>query len=110
MEKIDALKAEIKGLEDDIAVLEDAQGLVEECDLGGMENMKKKIGIDVNENAVSAFEDFLKSGEVRDVTGLQLRDGAVIIPETIMAPEHEEHQFPRLGDLVRKVAVTTTTG
>lgn len=76
----------------------------------GVEDMKKKVVATGAENETAAFEEFLKTGEVRDVSGLALQDGAVIIPETILTPEHEQHQFPRLGNLVRKVAVSTTTG
>lgn len=76
----------------------------------GVEDMKKKVVATGSENETAAFEEFLKTGEVRDASGLALKDGAVIIPETILAPEHEQHQFPRLGNLVRKVAVSTTTG
>lgn len=76
----------------------------------GVEDMKKKVVATGSENETAAFEEFLKTGEVRDASGIALKDGAVIIPETILAPEHEQHQFPRLGNLVRKVAVSTTTG
>lgn len=76
----------------------------------GAKDMKKQVVATGAENETAAFEEFLKTGEVRDVSGLALTDGAVIIPETILAPEHEQHQFPRLGNLVRKVAVSTTTG
>lgn len=76
----------------------------------GLEDMKKMVVPTGAENETAAFEEFLKTGEVRDASGLALQDGAVIIPETIMTPEHEQHQFPRLGNLVRKVAVSTTTG
>ncbi|MFL2019653.1 phage major capsid protein [Weissella hellenica] len=76
----------------------------------GVEDMKKQVVATGAENETVAFEEFLKTGEVRDASGLALKDGAVIIPETILAPEHEQHQFPRLGNLVRKVAVSTTTG
>lgn len=76
----------------------------------GVEDMKKQVVATGAENETAAFEEFLKTGEVRDVSGLALQDGAVIIPETILTPEHEQHQFPRLGNLVRKVAVSTTTG
>lgn len=76
----------------------------------GVEDMKKKVVATGSENETAAFEEFLKTGEVRDASGIALKDGAVIIPETILAPEHEKHQFPRLGNLVRKVAVSTTTG
>lgn len=58
------------------------------------------------------FSEILKNGEIkRDATsGIKLSDGAVIIPEVILAPEKETHQFPRLGNLVRNVSVSTTTG
>lgn len=76
----------------------------------GVEDMKKQVVATGAENETVAFEEFLKTGEVRDASGIALKDGAVIIPEAILAPEHEQHQFPRLGNLVRKVAVSTTTG
>lgn len=58
------------------------------------------------------FENILKNGEIkRDATsGIKLSDGAVIIPEVILDPEKEVHQFPRLGNLVRNVSVSSTTG
>ena len=76
----------------------------------GVEDMKKQVVATGAENETAAFEEFLKTGEVRAVSGLALPDGKVIIPETILTPEHEQHQFPRLGNLVRKVTVSTTTG
>lgn len=76
----------------------------------GVEDMKKTVVPTGAENETAAFEDFLKTGEVRDASGLALKDGAVIIPETILAPEHEQHQFPRLGNLVSQMSVSTTTG
>lgn len=82
----------------------------EKRDAGGMEDMKLKLGGDVKDKQVAAFADYLKTGEVRDVTGIALKDGQVIIPETILTPEKEVHQFPRLGSLVRTESVTTTTG
>ncbi|GBG95196.1 phage capsid protein [Ligilactobacillus salitolerans] len=58
------------------------------------------------------FEEFLKKGKIeRDANShIALQDGSVIIPETILPAEHEQHQFPRLNSLVRKIAVKTTTG
>lgn len=51
------------------------------------------------------------TGELkRDTANVGLPTGAVLIPKTIMAPEHEQHQFPRLGNLVHNVSVSTTTG
>lgn len=58
-----------------------------------------------------SFHTFLKSEKVTtDLTGVGLSDGSILVPETILPAEHEEHQFPRLGTLVRNVAVSTTTG
>lgn len=82
----------------------------EKRDAGGMEDMKLKLGGEIADKKVTAFADYLKTGEVRDVTGLALNDGKVIIPETILTPTKEVYQFPRLGALVRTVSVTTTTG
>lgn len=51
------------------------------------------------------------TGELkRDTAGVGLPTGSVLIPKAIMAPEHEQHQFPRLGNLVHNVSVSTTTG
>ena len=72
--------------------------------------MKLKVGGEIADKKVTAFADYLKTGEVRDVTGLALNDGKVIIPETILTPTQEVYQFPRLGALVRTVSVTTSTG
>lgn len=74
-----------------------------------------------NQNAkkdtvVRDFANFLKTGKVADsirrddANNIGLSTGSVIIPETIMTPEHEQYQFPRLGSLVRTVKVSTTTG
>lgn len=82
----------------------------EKRDAGGLEDMKLKVGGEIADKKVTAFADYLKTGEVRDVTGLALNDGKVIIPETILTPTQEVYQFPRLGALVRTVSVTTSTG
>lgn len=82
----------------------------EKRDLGGIEDMKLKVGGEIADKKVTAFADYLKTGEVRDVTGIALKDGQVIIPEAILTPEKEVHQFPRLGSLVRTESVSTTTG
>lgn len=89
---------------------DEEEKVTEERDAGGAENMKIKLGDEATNAKVTAFADFLKTGEVRDVTGIALKDGQVIIPETILSPEKEVYQFPRLGSLVRTVSVTTTTG
>lgn len=71
---------------------------------------------DKKETVVRDFAKFLKTGETTDTirrddaNNIGLSKGSVIIPETIMTPEHEQHQFPRLGSLVRTVKVSTTTG
>lgn len=70
---------------------------------------------DPKESITRDFANFLKTGQVadsisRDDSNIGLKAGSVIIPETILTPEHEQHQFPRLGSLVRTVKVSTTTG
>lgn len=82
----------------------------EKRDAGGLQDMKLKVGGEIADKKVTAFADYLKTGEVRNVTGIALTDGKVIIPQTILTPEKEVHQFPRLGSLVRTESVTTTTG
>lgn len=67
----------------------------------------------VNKSAKDQFAHFLKTGEVtRDNTtgGIGLSNGQVLIPQDILPAEHEQHQFPRLGNLVRQIAVKHTTG
>lgn len=66
-----------------------------------------------NESAKDQFAHFLKTGEVtRDNTtgGIGLSNGQVLIPQDILPAKHEQHQFPRLGNLVRQIAVKHTTG
>ena len=70
---------------------------------------------DPKESITRDFANFLKTGQVADSisrtdNNIDLNSGSVIIPETILTPEHEQHQFPRLGSLVRTVKVSTTTG
>lgn len=83
------------------------------------ENEKMKEGTEMrelhgaNESAKDQFAHFLKTGEVtRDNTtgGIGLSKGQVLIPQDILPAEHEQHQFPRLGNLVRQIAVKHTTG
>ena len=67
----------------------------------------------VNESAKDQFAHFLKTGEVtRDNTsgGIGLSNGQVLIPQDILPADHEQHQFPRLGNLLRQIAVKHTTG
>lgn len=80
---------------------------------GGEPDQKEK-----NKVIQRSFESFLKAGQItrEDPTvaavtgGITLKDGSVIIPETILPVEHETYQYPRLAGLVRTVSVTTTTG
>ena len=70
---------------------------------------------DPKESITRDLANFLKTGQVADSisradNNIGLNSGSVIIPETILTPEHEQHQFPRLGSLVRTVKVSTTTG
>lgn len=70
---------------------------------------------DPKESITRDFANFLKTGQVADSisradNNIGLNAGSVIIPETILTPEHEQHQFPRLGSLVRTIKVSTTTG
>ena len=65
---------------------------------------------DPKESITRDFANFLKTGQVADSisrtdNNIGLNSGSVIIPETILTPEHEQHQFPRLGSLVRTVKV-----
>lgn len=70
---------------------------------------------DPKESITRDFANFLKTGQVADSisradNNIGLNAGSVIIPEAILTPEHEQHQFPRLGSLVRTIKVSTTTG
>lgn len=63
------------------------------------------------------FAHFLVTREMRpslqreaQVQGVGLTQGSVLIPESILAPLHEEHQFNRLETFTHNVNVTTTTG
>lgn len=80
---------------------------------GDENNMATKLN-DNKESITRDFANFLKTGQVSDSirrdNNIGLSAGSVIIPETILTPEHEVHQFPRLGSLVRTIKVSTTTG
>lgn len=63
------------------------------------------------------FAHFLVTREMRPslqreaaVQGVGLTQGSVLIPESILAPLHETHQFNRLENFTHNVNVTTTTG
>lgn len=68
-----------------------------------------------SEEITREFKNYLLTRDLtgqlkRETAGVGLPTGSVLIPKTIMAPEHEQHQFPRLGNLVHNVSVSTTTG
>lgn len=79
---------------------------------GDDKSMPHKIKGSATDNQVRSFENFLKTKQItRDISGgVGLPEGSVIIPETILPSEHEQHQFPRLGNLVRTIKVKSTTG
>ncbi|WP_195556268.1 phage major capsid protein [Weissella cibaria] len=56
----------------------------------------------------SAFEDFLKSGEVRD--GLTTVEGAVVIPKEILDIQKVPNAPTQLASYVNRVAVTSGVG
>lgn len=71
------------------------------------------------EQQLRDFAHYLVTREVRPslqqrdgtaVQGVGLTQGSVVIPETILAADHETHQFPRMEQYVHAVNVTTTTG
>lgn len=67
-------------------------------------NMEAVIGGNQN----SAFEDFLKSGEVRD--GLTTVEGAVVIPKEILDIQKVPNDPTQLASYVNRVAVTSGVG
>ena len=67
-------------------------------------NMEAVIGGKQN----SAFEDFLKSGEVRD--GLTTVEGAVVIPKEILDVQKVPNDPAQLASYVNRVAVTSGVG
>lgn len=71
-----------------------------------------KVLTDKKDEVTRSFKKYLMTGKTRDAVqgGVGLSDGQVIIPETILTPEKEQYQFPRLANLVRTVSVKTTTG
>lgn len=64
------------------------------------------------EKQKQALKNMLVSGNIQDAVtgGIGLQQGGVLIPEQILAPEHDQQQFPHLKDMIRTVAVTSTTG
>lgn len=83
-------------------------------------SMEHKVDITPESQACSKekelrnFYDYLKNGNKYDTravaNGVGLTQGQVIIPETILTPEHKVYQFPRLNSLVKTETVKTTTG
>lgn len=75
-------------------------------------NEMRDLNAEMNtSNTKDAFEKFLKTGEItRDLTGMSLENGQVLIPKDILPAEHEQHQFTRLGNLIRTISVKHTTG
>lgn len=70
-----------------------------------------------NDQQLRDFAHYLVTREMRPslqreaaAQGVGLTQGSVLIPESILAPLHEEHQFNRLENFTHNVAVTTTTG
>ncbi|QIE79801.1 phage major capsid protein [Weissella confusa] len=95
-------KSEGKRDEGDIEIPEDDTD--EETRSGkDITNMEAVIG---KQN--SAFEDFLKSGEVRD--GLTTVEGAVVIPKEILDIQKVPNDPTQLASYVNRVAVTSGVG
>lgn len=86
------------------------------------EDESKMIKITNNEDSkkeeqLRDFAHYLVTREMRpslqreaQVQGVGLTQGSVLIPESILAPLHETHQFNRLENFTHNVNVTTTTG
>lgn len=84
---------------------------------------KRDMTIDITPNQannaqqLNDFKNFMLTGhianeEMRDETAsnVGLPTGSVVIPETILAPTHEVHQYPRLKQYANNVSVSTPTG
>ena len=97
----DATEPEDKRDGEDIEIPDDTE---EETRSGkDITNMEAVIG---KQN--SAFEDFLKSGEVRD--GLTTVEGAVVIPKEILDIQKVPNDPTQLASYVNRVAVTSGVG
>lgn len=97
----DATEQEDKRDGEDIEIPDDTE---EETRSGkDITNMEAVIG---KQN--SAFEDFLKSGEVRD--GLTTVEGAVVIPKEILDIQKVPNDPTQLASYVNRVAVTSGVG
>lgn len=64
---------------------------------------------------INEFGNFLRTKNLSDnlrdaAAGVGLSYGQVLIPKTFLPAEHEQYQFPRLEQYVKKVSAPTTTG
>ena len=102
-------KPEVRDGEDDIEIPDEpADEEINSAEevrsaLKGNDNMEAIIG---KQN--SAFEDFLKSGEVRD--GLTTVEGGVVIPKEILDIQKVPNDPTQLASYVNRVAVTSGVG
>lgn len=101
--KPDAKPEDAKRDEGDIKIPEDDTKPEETRSGKDITNMEAVIG---KQN--SAFEDFLKSGEVRD--GLTTVEGAVVIPKEILDIQKVPNDPTQLASYVNRVAVTSGVG
>ena len=94
----------------------DANPEQETRDIEGGTKMPKILNQKTDSPVAENKRDFLhymKTGEVkRDATegGIGLSTGQVLIPQDILAAEHDQHQFARLGNMIRTISVKHTTG
>lgn len=94
----------------------DANPEQETRDIEGGTKMPKILNQKTDSPVAENKRDFLhymKTGEVkRDATegGIGLSNGQVLIPQDILAAEHDQHQFARLGNMIRTISVKHTTG
>ncbi|MHC8519153.1 phage major capsid protein [Weissella confusa] len=101
----DATEPEDKRDGEDIEIPDEPEDDTDEETRSGKDitNMEAVIG-----KRNSAFEDFLKSGEVRD--GLTTVEGAVVIPKEILDIQKVPNDPTQLASYVNRVAVTSGVG
>lgn len=101
----DAMEPEDKRDGEDIEIPDEPEDDTDEETRSGKDitNMEAVIG---KQN--SAFEDFLKSGEVRD--GLTTVEGAVVIPKEILDIQKVPNDPTQLASYVNRVAVKSGVG
>lgn len=101
----DAMEPEDKRDGEDIEIPDEPEDGTDEETRSGKDitNMEAVIG---KQN--SAFEDFLKSGEVRD--GLTTVEGAVVIPKEILDIQKVPNDPTQLASYVNRVAVKSGVG